>query len=298
VARYDPSEGKPPPEKIMTDGCGFMNGAALLRIMKQLGLETRPSAVQGRLAGSKGLWILHPEDRDPTAPPRIWIRDSQKKIHLPPFQELSRAHKIFDHLAPARVTAHRLSKQSIVNLSHNGVPSHTLVELMEQALDEEVKRLTDWDSPSAMQGLWKAIQQAGNVSGMRTQRLAGRISRAIGLSGREFRRNDDDEAYVDELIDSSSDIHDASATAGRNNYSGIPLSMHECALELVQAGFHPLKSQFLYEKLLTVLKAVVESHVKEFRIGVAQAVEAFIVSGILDVFFRLMYCYSQGPVDL
>ena len=60
--------------------------------------------------------------------------------------------------------------------------------------------------------------------------------------------------------------------------------MHECALELVQAGFHPLKSQYLYEKLLAILKAVVESHVKEFRIGVAQAAEAFIVSGNLDVF--------------
>ncbi|KAA1474045.1 hypothetical protein DENSPDRAFT_882495 [Dentipellis sp. KUC8613] len=97
--------GKIPTEKIMTDGCGFMNGAALIHIAQHLQLPTWPTTVQGRIAGAKGVWLLHPTDRLSTAPPRIWIRDSQNKIKLPAPAALDRAHLIFDLVGPARLSA-------------------------------------------------------------------------------------------------------------------------------------------------------------------------------------------------
>jgi RNA-dependent RNA polymerase len=276
VVNHDPgpADVKPPAEKIPTDGCGFMNGAALTLLKVRCNQDGRPTAVQGRIAGSKGLWILHPFDRDPNAPPRIWIRDSQKKIHL---GVLDRAHRIFDLIAVARVSnSHQSSMQSIINLSHNGVPDPVFVSLMAQGLDDEVTKLTDWSSPTSSWALWKAIHQAGGVAGMRMSRHALGVTRAIGLSGREFGSGDDDDDPDDiGPINDSEPI----VSMGRNNYSGAPLSVHESALELVQAGFSPLESKYLADKIHSILRLVIESYVKEYRISISESAEAFMVPG-------------------
>lgn len=251
-----------------------MNGAALTQIMHRSKQDGRPTAVQGRIAGSKGLWILHPFDRDPTAPPRIWIRDSQKKIHL---GVLDRAHRIFDLVAVARVSSsHRLSMQSIVNLSHNNVPDSVFVSLMAQGLEDEVSQLTDWTSPASRWALWKAIHRAGGVAGMRMSRHAVGVTRAIGLTGREF-GSDDDLDDADDIV--AGPISEPIVSMGRNRYSGAPVSMHESALELVQAGFSPLESKFLADKIRAILRLVVESYVKEYRISIPQSIDAFMVPG-------------------
>jgi RNA-dependent RNA polymerase len=238
--------------------------------------DGRPTAVQGRIAGSKGLWILHPYDRDPTEPPRIWIRDSQKKIHL---GVLDRAHRIFDLVAVARVTNSRLTIQSIMNLSHNGIPDSVFVSLMAQGLDDEVGKLTDWTSPASGWALWKAIHQAGGVAGMRMSRHALGVTRAIGLSGREFGSGDDDDDDDDDIGTGPTSSSEPIVSMGRNRYSGAPISVHESALELVQAGFSPLESKFLAEKIHAILRLVIESYVKEYRISIPQSAEAFMVPG-------------------
>jgi RNA-dependent RNA polymerase len=45
----------------MTDGCGYISGAALTTIMRVMKYSSRPTAVQGRIAGAKGMWVLHPD---------------------------------------------------------------------------------------------------------------------------------------------------------------------------------------------------------------------------------------------
>ena len=80
-----PHDGsKIPAEKIYTDGCGFINRAALVTIARNMGYAEPPTAVQGRIFGSKGLWILHPHDHHVIKghPPMIWIRSSQQKVQL------------------------------------------------------------------------------------------------------------------------------------------------------------------------------------------------------------------------
>ena len=88
----------------MTDGCGFINRTALTLIARRFTLpHGMPTAVQGRVAGAKGMFMLHPYDRHPE--PRVWIRDSQNKIKLP---KLERWHRILDLLKFAQPVSHPL----------------------------------------------------------------------------------------------------------------------------------------------------------------------------------------------
>lgn len=204
----------------MTDGCGFINRSALKAITQRLGYPTVPTAIQGRIAGAKGLWILHPTDDESN--PTIWIRDSQDKIK---YCHLDRAHRILDlvhvsHPAPSSSICH-LSMQSVMNLSFNGVPNEVLVSLMKEGLEESVKPLMEWSTPNAMLALWDAINRAGRVSGTRLSRVAAGRSRALGFSGREWGNSYASGAESNELWEDS-DLEDAAQaiSSGRNEYSG------------------------------------------------------------------------------
>jgi RNA-dependent RNA polymerase len=263
----------------MTDGCGYVNGAALMRISRIRNLPHRPTAVQGRIAGAKGLWILHPSDRDPKEAPKIWIRKSQRKIDLGPFSNLSRSHRVFDLVAPSRThTPDRLSMQCILCLSHNGVPDDVFVSFMRDGLQEEVQRLTDWTRPNAMVFLLHAINNAGNVSGVRMQRQALGAARALGLTGRNYGRKDDVAKDGED-----SNPFDDSTSSGRSSYSGEPFSLHEVAFELVQAGFHPAESQHLYEKIRYILTHTIKDHIRQFHFPIPQSARAFIIPGTVSV---------------
>lgn len=272
-APHDPAEGKIPAEKVMTDGCGLVNGSALFKVAQHLGLPYRPTAFQARIAGAKGMFLLNPNDVSPDEPPKIWIRNSQKKINHPPFADssvfLNRALLILDFLNPSKVTVGtRLSGYSILNLSHNGVPTDVFEALIRKDLEEEIGPLTRWDE--SMIPLAKAISSTGRITGVRLQRYAGVASRARGFVS-EFHR---DEEGVEEVTS------ELPASAGRDPYSGAPLSLHESAYDLLVAGFRPLHFPILSKKIHSILKLLIDSYVKTFKIAVAESVEAYIVPGI------------------
>lgn len=279
-----------------------MNGGALSAIGRRMGFEVRPTAVQGRIAGAKGLWVLHPRDRSPDAVPKIWIRSSQTKIKLD-YNNLHSAHLIFDLVAPPRVTLpSRLSRLTILNLSHNGVPTQTFVDLMEETLNEQVQALTRWTHPQDMQLLWQNVNRIGHVSASRVQQFALGASRALGLSGRikeDMYPSDEPADLLKELLDSSGDREldgEAGATllaeletAGpvpqrlRNKFTGEPLTIHGVVMDLLQAGFHPLKLPFLYDKLKKITSDVIEDVIRDFHVTVPLSAEAFIVPGLCGV---------------
>ncbi|THH18623.1 hypothetical protein EW146_g2394 [Bondarzewia mesenterica] len=279
-APHDHTQEKVPAEKVMTDGCGWMNRAALILIAQRLCLSSRPSAVQGRVAGSKGMWTLHPTDHGSTAPPRIWIRDSQRKIELPTLSE--RAYVIFDLLAVARLTSPgHLSSQLILNMWHNGVPDEVFQRLLEKGLEEEVSPLMQWACPEAMPLLWSAVNKAGSVSGARMQRLAGASSRALGLGPRFEREADADDEP--EGVDAESAFDYAANTLCRDG--GSPPSLHETVLNLLQSGFRPQNCVYLRDELKLVITRAIESYIRKYRISVPQSAEAFIIPdplGVLD----------------
>ncbi|KAI0321268.1 RNA dependent RNA polymerase-domain-containing protein [Amylostereum chailletii] len=277
--RLDPHE-KVPAERCMTDGCGFMNRAALIEIAKALKLPGPPPAVQGRGMGCKGLWTLHPDPNVNTHPePAIWHRASQHKIQLGDLDKCSPAHLIFDLVAPARVTCPgRLSMQLIMNMSHNGVPDHVFQTLLRESLEEEVSPLMRWTGPHVRPALWAAVMRAGNVMGMRLQRLAGATARAQGLARRFEMADSDDEGDAD-----IGDIDEAFLQAPAQTSAGPPDSLYEVVLQLIESGFLPESSEYLNTKLRQVLKNVIESFVAKYHIVVPCSAEVFCIPDPLGV---------------
>lgn len=205
----------------MTDGCGLLNVAAARAIAGIMDYVQPPSAYQGetaglsllflrlwlgagRIAGSKGLWILHPTDTSPT--PKIWIRGSQRKCRL---RGLRDPHKIFNLLAVSRPSRSvTLSSQSLVILAHNGVPVDVLREVQERALRALVEPLMDWERPHAMACLWDAVNVAGGVTRSRLQRMTHWETVAFDLDlDRNYRADRKDASEYPDL-------------GGRNSYSG------------------------------------------------------------------------------
>ncbi|CCL98058.1 uncharacterized protein FIBRA_00052 [Fibroporia radiculosa] len=276
VAPFDSSLGKAPTENIFTDGCGYMNGAALTLIGRRLGYSERPAVVQGRFAGSKGLWALHPHDRDPRDKPRIWIRPSQEKIK---YGQLHPAQLIFDLVAPPRITTpSRLSMYTIMNLSHNGVPDEVFTTLMKDGLQKEIDALTTWAGPNSMPLLWNAVNIVGHVTMTQLRRRVSVGARVLGL-GRARDRDD----WQSE--DTEDDLNVNPSDDGHLIFPGEPQSVHGAVLELLQAGFHPLELPILYEKLRQIVEKRIEEFIKEYRIVLENSAEAFIMPdpyGVLE----------------
>ncbi|KAJ7810510.1 RNA dependent RNA polymerase-domain-containing protein [Mycena olivaceomarginata] len=278
---------KPPAEKIMTDGSGWINRAGLLAITKRVGYPSLPTAVQGRIGGAKGLWSLHPTDEDDE--PRIWIRDSQLKIQL---SGDHRVHRIFDLLRASRPSQTdgraRLSEQSILCLSHNGIPDDVLASLLVAGLEATVKPLLNW-APGAMGLLWRAVEGMGSVSGTRMQRIVGSKSRVLG-----FRDREPDEVVGDaELVDTTT-----SSRSGRDRGGG-PLGLHEQAIELIQAGFHPASCAYLNDKLRYIIDVETRSVIDKYRISLPEstASEAFVIPDPLGVLKENeIYYRSSNPM--
>lgn len=54
-------------------------------------------------------------------------------------------------------------------------------------------------------------------------------------------------------------------------------------MELVQANFHPAKTEKLYEKIKYIISKAIEASVKDYRIPVLESLGAFIVPGTFRV---------------
>lgn len=269
-----------------------MNRGALAAIAKHINLEHIPTAVQGRIAGSKGLWLLHPEyQHDPSETPMIWIRESQYKINIPDNQ-MTRAHRIFDLVAPNRLTfPSRLSSQTIVNLSHNGVPDEIFVKLMKDGIKEDFNKLTTWDSENAMKVVLHAVGKVGNVNGIRVQREAAGMGRALGYGH--------DKDVEDSFEPSGSDENVVPPPPGRARVSLEPNTLGEKVYEMIAAGFEPLQSQTLNADLKQLVKNVLQGYVKSYHIPNPQSCDAFIVPGTSAELFSLrISTWSTDPFDI
>ena len=109
-----------------------------------------------------------------------------------------------------------------MNAWYNGVPKEMLVGLMESRLGEKVEQLMQWDGPHAIHGLWSAINNVGKVARGRLVRVTAGLSRALGLSMREWREEDIGvEEHVDGVIkDGLEEELAAPVYTGRNEHSG------------------------------------------------------------------------------
>ncbi|KDQ15608.1 hypothetical protein BOTBODRAFT_157888 [Botryobasidium botryosum FD-172 SS1] len=263
---YQPEDGQPAAEQIMTDGCGFINLAALKQIKERLELGTIPSAVQARLAGAKGMWLRHPTDQDPQ--PKIWLRDSQIKVNVS-FDEGGRTYildvvRAFFFKCPAN-----LSTQVINNLSYNGVPNDVFVKLMVDGLGEEVQPF-DWTQPGALVRLWAAVHDIGGVLSTKIRRDAATYARLLGAETWDSDKPKDMDV-------------DGPLSGGMDEISGHPDTKYERVIGLLEAGFTPQQLPILRDDVKSILHDVVEKYVKKYRIPVPMSLTAFIVPDPLGV---------------
>ncbi|KAH9923676.1 RNA dependent RNA polymerase-domain-containing protein [Fomitopsis serialis] len=265
---------KVPAEKILTDGCGFMNWAALAAIARAFRYTRFPTAVQGRFAGTKGVWTLHPEDRSPDVPPKIWIRPSQRKIQ---HGRLEPSHRIFELVAPPRVSIpSRLSRHTVMVLSHNGVPDNILINLMAAGIESEVQALSSFDDLHLLRA---TVAEVGRIFPARLQRLASGSARLFGL-GREWGQEADEDDDVDDLEQIGS-----VSLVDRNEYSGDPIKVHERACEMIAAGFRPQENPILFKCLRDIVSYRIAELIKEYHITVPKSADAFIIPdpyGVLE----------------
>jgi RNA-dependent RNA polymerase len=279
---------RPREGELIADGCGFMNRKALDLIAQYCGQSELCCAVQGRLGGSKGVWLLHPDHQLPDdSPPKVWIRGSQKKItHDTSGHDggMSRAYYIFDFVAPARlVFPSRLNKQTIVNLSSNGVPTSVFAELLEAAVQQDFEDLTIWEGEESMEFLLSNVMRIGGVSGTRAARKAGTMARIQGLRGREIE---------DVPLSQSSDIAFVE-TLDSDRSSDPQMPLAEKIYDMLTAGFHPLGSEELFEILKQFILTVIKDYVYDCKIPILQSCEAFIVPGTLK-FPCIRRCVSDN----
>ncbi|KAF7311406.1 RNA-dependent RNA polymerase [Mycena kentingensis (nom. inval.)] len=285
----------PASEHVMTDGCGLMNRAAFISVKKAVGYQHLPVVVQGRFAGAKGTWLLHPDDTG--SDHKIWIRGSQRKIKHHEEESGSRVNLILDLLRVSQPgqtdRRYELSEQSIVCLAANGVPALVLEQLHADGIKESLAPLLDWrrDDTSivATLKLARAVEQLGSVANARARQFAGSESRVLGLGVRERSKLDEVE---DELADN--DGEDGGRAAESRDVAGGSRRLHEFTIELFQAGFHPSKCKYAYDKLKAVFKAKINDLCEKTRISLPEstAVDAFAVpdpTGLLkpgQVFYR------------
>ncbi|KAI5121840.1 hypothetical protein M0805_003273 [Coniferiporia weirii] len=283
-------------ETMMTDGCGFINQSALVQIAKAVNANC-PTAVQGRIAGAKGLWLLHPDPkhRSLDEPPKIWIRDSQIKVNHPPTSEWGRSHLIFDLVRIQRLTVpSSLYMQTIQNMSYNGVKDKVFEKLLEVGLKKEIGALATWDGPNARTHLAKAVENVGGIMGSRLSRLAGNEARLFGYVRDEREGADGDGEEVDTT----------SGLVERDVSSGCPTKLYESTREMLQAGFTPLRNSLLRTNLRQIIKNVIEVCLEQFHITVDVSAEAFIVPdpyGVLEegeIFFRSTKCIGDPTTSV
>lgn len=236
-------------------------------ISKNLDYDSRPTAVQGRICGSKGLWLLDPTDHSPD--PRIWIRHSQRKIKFGRESDtalagLSPAQYIFDLVAPTHVTTPtRLSRHTIINLAHNGVPNSVFAALMRAGLEAEITPLMKWDGPNATQLLWNAVNKVTKTMSGLMQETAHGLQRAMGFSNwRDFGRDDEYDSLSSRYLP-----------------GGKPVMRGELCLRMLQAGFSPRTELFLHQQLRKVIRAKLDKDIKSCHIPILNSAEAFIAAG-------------------
>jgi hypothetical protein len=151
-----------------------------------------------------------------------------------------------------------------------------LSALIKTELDALVKTLTEWEHSHSMITTAKAVHQAGHINSVRLQRVAGSSIKALGLS-RDFHRDATEEVTPD--VDRGAKPTDLRVYTGRSEFSEAPLSLHECAYELILAGFNPLMLEFLYDKMRKIVRLTINSVVDNFHIPVSESLEAFILPG-------------------
>ncbi|KAG8739289.1 hypothetical protein FRC10_005817 [Ceratobasidium sp. 414] len=269
---------------IMTDGAGYINLSALYRLTAIMKWPSVPVCVQARFGSSKGLFILHPTDRNRDADPQIYIRPSQIKVKLHP--DPSRwcpSHRVLDVLIRAPIsTGIQITDQVIMNLAHNGVSTETL-----DALTQNHIRSVDFIplmQEDHLTQLWDTVYNHGHVQDYKLKGLTpAALARAHGLANIQ----DEDDRHR---------LSSARFTYENDPFSGAPPNYETQALGLLQAGFTPSFPP-LFNRLESIHKQLLFGLDEKCHLRIPDSALAFVIPDPLGVLEPgEVFCGFRNPV--
>ncbi|KAJ1302702.1 hypothetical protein OPQ81_003017 [Rhizoctonia solani] len=247
---------------IMTDGAGFINATAMNQITTRMKWSSVPVSIQARFGGSKGLFILHPSDRSPDDPPRIYIRPSQIKVTLDlnP-QRWCPSQRVLDILTRNTMsTGVQVTDQVIMNLSHNGVSTPTLDSLTRTYI--ESASLTPYVKEGRLVQLWETIFTRSKVQESVLKGLTpDSIARAQGLGS---------------IKENHQDLLDAKFSHQLDPYSGHPPSFETETLGLLQSGFD-MRFAPLFNRVEALQKSILFGLDEKCHLHIPHSACAFII---------------------
>lgn len=144
-----PNSIPPDKSKVMNDGCARISRAAARDITEALGLDTMPSAFQGRIGGAKGMWMVDASDESlPNNHQEngywIEITDSQLKFEGHPIDNMfpDRERVTFEVQSYSKkLSTASLNYQLMPILEDRGVPYEVFKRLLEEDLTAKVGEL-------------------------------------------------------------------------------------------------------------------------------------------------------------
>ncbi|CAO3699765.1 unnamed protein product [Rhizopus stolonifer] len=280
----------------MTDGCGIISCAAMKEVMGFQMTDKLPCAIQGRIAGAKGIWIIAP-DLDFNSGKYIKIRKSQNKFKTGLLQadmRLDPHHYTFDLVKESIcIYPSNLNTQFIQVLSSGGVPTEVFVEILVEYLhrlatvvteNQSVKILRDW------------LVKTGNVMGKRWE-SEDQVEKGLwkDLSAEDDMENDllqiDSDSGEEEsksegstTVSISTNISSSRTYDQINKHSGYPGSAYEVVIRMLDSGFD-ISNAFIATRITTVFRQLVKSINTKYKIEVEQSCTATCVpdpTGILE----------------
>ncbi|KAI9005489.1 RNA dependent RNA polymerase-domain-containing protein [Phycomyces nitens] len=271
------SDKKGEEETCMTDGCGIISCAAMRKIMQLEGKDEVPCAIQGRIGGAKGIWIISPE-LDFTSGEWIEIRDSQNKLKTGILQKdatIDPLHYTFD-LVKRSICVYPayLNTQFIQCLSSGGVSTNVFVTLLQEYLrrlsavitdSKDIKLLRDWVVKEG--DLMRARLDADVIGdGLWVERAKDDIYVEWTTHDTEEDEEDEDEEDAGGKIN----VSHIETQWRLNNYSGFPAGPHEAIVRLLDSGFD-LTNKFVAGRVTQVFRDAMRSLTTKYKIEVQRS---------------------------
>ncbi|KAG8764504.1 hypothetical protein FRC12_008067 [Ceratobasidium sp. 428] len=274
--------------EIMTDGCGLLNWAALRAVQEKMNWEVFPVHVQARIAGAKGLFMLHPEHRDADEQPQIWIRSSQSKVKLQAKDAWSPFHYALDVCSgPFLQQPSSITYEMILCLSAGGVPDQLLIDLLRKSIETIASEHEPSSHAHGSQILWDSIYNAHRVL---QNRLRQAVSPEEQRSNGFVSYNEDGEIIPEEAATARWDVWP-------DLNSGAPASAQEQVLGWLQSGFSPT-DPWVMEKLIYLQSKLITAAINKYRITIPQSLRAHIIPDPIGVLAEGEIFFASGQASL
>ena len=210
--------------------------------------------------------------------PRIWLRESQRKVRHLDSQLSNTALCTVDVLRASHLTyPAALSVETIINFAENGVKFTVFANFMKDSMSETVDNLTTWGGPNGCVRLWHYTAKEGGVHAARFARARAAEARVQGYvfedPMHDYADNNEDDTEPTRALE------EQSSAWWWDPISGCPSSLEETSMVLLDSGFDPEQLPVLRAKQQEVAKKSIKATLSKFRTLVPMSCSAWAVPG-------------------